>query len=105
MRISRTNYCARSAELPQYYFHLFNDEVLRDDTGQDLPDVSSARDAALQGISELIAEHLAAGKTVDLGHRIDVEDEAGRVATRVVFKDLFVYRGEPLTEAGNRLSC
>ena len=70
--------------------------MLKDDTGQDLPDLPAARQAAVRTIADMIAEHLSDGKAVDLGHRVDIEDGDGRLLDRVVFKDLFVFRGRQL---------
>jgi hypothetical protein len=82
--------------MPRYYFHLFNDGELRDETGQSFDGLIDARRAAVRGVSELIAESIAAGHRVDLDHRIDIEDSQGNVTSRVMFGDLFVYRGQPL---------
>lgn len=82
--------------MPRYYFHLYNDEILHDRTGQEFADLASARRAAVTGISELIAESLAAGKLVDLSHRIDVASPSGEIDARLVFRDLFVDGGRPL---------
>ncbi len=80
----------REAKLPRYYFHLYNDEVLHDQTGECHADVAAARQAATHSISELIAEHIVAGKLVDLRHRIDVEDSSGAAVATVKFGDFFV---------------
>lgn len=77
------------AVLPRYYFHLYNDEVLRDDVGEDFSDEGAAREAAVIGASELIAEHIAEGRLVDLRHRMEVEDEARRVTAVIEFSGLF----------------
>jgi hypothetical protein len=84
------------AGLPRYYFHLFNGEVLFDEVGQDFSSLEDARAGAIRGISELIAEHLAQHKSVDLAHRIEVSDDSGTTVDRVVFGELFIYRGAPL---------
>ncbi len=69
----------KEAPLAHYYFHLFNDEVLRDETGEDFIDDAAAREAAVRGISELIAEQIAGGRRVDLRHRIEIEDDQARI--------------------------
>ena len=76
--------------LPHYYFHLYNGETLRDDTGEDFANVEAAGKGAARAISELIAEHIAAGRTVDLRHRIEVEDSNGAVVVVVPFSQFFV---------------
>jgi hypothetical protein len=82
--------------LPRYFFHLYNDEVLRDDVGQEFANLDAARAGAALGISELIAEHLAQNKPVDLAHRIEIADDGGATVDKIVFGELFVYGGAPL---------
>ena len=82
--------------MPRYFFHLYNDEILHDDVGQDFAGAGAARAGALLGISELIAEHLAQNKSVELSHRIEIADHCGAIVDRIVFGDLFTCRGAPL---------
>jgi hypothetical protein len=77
------------AALPRYYFHLYNHEVLTDETGQLFNDESEARAAAVVGASELIASQVAAGVLVDLRHRIEIVDDHGEVAATIRFGELF----------------
>jgi hypothetical protein len=77
------------AALPQYYFHVYNDDVLRDQTGEEFIDADAARQAALRGISELVAENIVQGKLVDLSDRIDIADEHGQVVSTIRFGELF----------------
>jgi len=89
----------REAPLPRYYFHLYNDEVLRDETGESFVDAAAAREAAVRGISELIAEQIAAGRRVDLRHRIEIEDERSEIVCVVTFAQLFDGCEQPATPA------
>jgi hypothetical protein len=75
--------------LPRYYFHLYNDEVLRDETGEEFVSPEAARKAAVRGISELIAEQIAEGRQVDLRHRIEIADGRGEILFVIRFADLF----------------
>lgn len=75
--------------MPQYYMHLFNDEILRDQSGASFPDEQAAREGAIRAISELIAEHIVAGQPVDLSNRIEVEDDRGDVVETIKFGELF----------------
>jgi hypothetical protein len=77
---------------------LYNEQVLRDETGEHFADVVAAREAAVRGISELIAEKIAAGGRVDLRDRIEIEDEEGQIAV-LKFGDFFL-NGEETTEIG-----
>jgi len=75
--------------MPRYFIHLYNDQIMRDEVGQILPDDLHARDAAIIGASEIIAESIARGQLVDLRHRVEVENEAGVVTSTVKFSNLF----------------
>jgi len=75
--------------LPRYYLHLYNDEVVKDETGEIFADDGAAREAAVRGIAELIAEHIVAGNPVDLNDRIEIEDEQGKVVAIVTYAELF----------------
>ncbi len=62
----------------QFYFHLrAGDELLTDDEGQDLPDLSAARREAERGARELLAEAIRAGKE-DVAEAFVITDEHGR---------------------------
>jgi hypothetical protein len=80
---------SREASLPLFYFHLYNDEVLRDETGENFVDAATARIAAMRGISELIAEKIAAGERVDLRHRIEIEDDQAEIVCVLTFGEFF----------------
>lgn len=69
---------------------MYDDGVLRDQTGEECADEDAAHQAALCGISELIAETIVEGKLVDLAERIEVADEKGEIVTTVRFGDLFL---------------
>ena len=84
------------ARLPRYYFHLINGEVLCDETGQDFAGLEAARAGAILGVSELIGEHLAENRLVDLAHRIEIADESGKIVDKIIFGELFTYQGTRL---------
>jgi hypothetical protein len=63
--------------------------VLRDETGENFVDAAAAREAAVKGISELIAEQIATGHRVDLRHRIEIEDERGEITCVLRFGEFF----------------
>ena len=75
--------------MPRYFINLYNDEILKDDTGQVFSDDVAAREAAVLGASELIAEHVAAGTIVDLRNRVEVQNEDRSLAMTIRFGDLF----------------
>ena len=63
--------------MPRYYFHLHNDLLARDEEGRELPDLATAREEAIRGARDLIAEDIRRGK-VTLSHWIEIEDDAGQ---------------------------
>ena len=80
---------AKDAHLARYYFHLYNGEALCDDTGEDFVDDTAAREAAVRGIAELIAEQIAGGSRVDLRHRIEIQDDRGNIVCILKFGQFF----------------
>ncbi len=64
--------------LGHFYFHLREGgELLTDDEGQDLPDLSAARREAEQAARELLAEAIKAGKE-RVPEGFVIADETGR---------------------------
>ena len=62
----------------RFYFHLrAGDELLIDDEGADLPDLSAARREAAQAARELLAEAIRAGKE-EIPEAFVIADEDGR---------------------------
>lgn len=74
--------------MPRYYFHLYAKELMRDEVGEDLPGLLTAGEVARRSIGELIAEQIAQGQVVDLGHRLEVEGDDGIVMV-MKYGDLF----------------
>ena len=72
--------------MPRFLFHLYNDEITRDEEGQDFPDFESAQRAAFEAARAMIGEEARLGK-VNLSHRIEVEDEIGLPCFTVRFRD------------------
>jgi hypothetical protein len=72
--------------MPRFYFHLYNDEIVRDEEGLDLPDMDAARDEAMRAARELIGEEAKRGQ-VTLSHRIEVEDEIGLPCFTIRYRD------------------
>jgi hypothetical protein len=61
-----------------FYFHLKQgDELVIDEEGSNLPDLTAARDEALQSARELLASAIKAGSTV-VPDAIVVVDQEGR---------------------------
>ena len=64
--------------MARFYFHLKDgEELLTDDDGVDLPDVSHAKHEAIQSARELLAEAIKTGRP-EVPEAFVISDEAGR---------------------------
>ncbi|MDT9598652.1 DUF6894 family protein [Sphingosinicella rhizophila] len=71
--------------MPRYFFHIYNDAVIRDTQGEELPDLNTARDEALQAARALICLSVKKGH-VNLNHRVEVVNEDGECIAAVPFR-------------------
>lgn len=69
-----------------YHFNLFNSVTVPDDQGTDLPDLDAARAYALSNIRHIAAADVLEGQ-LDLGHRIEIADDAGTILLTLYFRD------------------
>jgi hypothetical protein len=73
--------------MPRYFFNVHNSiGLVEDEEGRDFADLDAARQAALKGAREIIAEDAAAG-VVDLRGRLDVLDASGIVVLVIPFAE------------------
>jgi len=72
--------------MPRYFFHIYDDLVVRDEEGTELPDAAAARRDAVAGIREMMGEQLRCGRLI-LHHRVEVEDERGALVLVVPFAE------------------
>jgi hypothetical protein len=72
--------------MPRFYFHLYNDDVVTDEEGRELPDAASARAEALREAREMMTDEVLKGK-ITLSHRIEVADENGAPVATIAFRD------------------
>lgn len=79
--------------MPRFHLNLFNDIDASDEEGAMYPDLSAAKSAAINGARALMAEHILAGRPIDLEHRVEISDEAGRVLALIPFRELITIRG------------
>ena len=70
--------------MPRYFFDICDDIVSTDEDGLDLADEDAARAEALRGARDLICEQVRNGR-INLGHRIEVLDEARRPVLTLTF--------------------
>ena len=71
--------------MPRFYFHLHNDVDVPDDEGIELPDLDAARAHAVRQARFTFGEMAKDQGRVVLHHRIDIEDEQGKVLGTVSF--------------------
>lgn len=72
--------------MPRYFFHVYDDLIVSDQHGIDFADAETACAAALAGAREMMCDQLVKGRLC-LYHRIEVEDEGGRVILTLPFGD------------------
>jgi len=77
--------------MPRYYFHLHNDFDVADEEGRELDGVDSAREQAILGARDLMAEEVMRGM-ITLSHWIEVRDERGEQVLTVLFRDALTVR-------------
>jgi hypothetical protein len=70
-----------------FFFDLYDDVVVSDDEGQDLPDLAAARITAIKSARQIACAQVLNGR-LNLTHRIEVRDESGSVVTTVLFGDV-----------------
>ena len=72
-----------------YFFHLRDgSDQLLDPEGVELPDLKAAEARALAAARDMLSEEMKLGR-LDLGYRIEVEDERGRVLHSLPLADAF----------------
>jgi hypothetical protein len=72
--------------VPRFYFHLINDLDVSDHEGVELPDLDSAREVARCNARMLMGQVLKEEGHINLSHRIEIEDDHGRVLDTVWFR-------------------
>ncbi len=69
----------------RFYFHLqAQDQIVPDDEGQELPDLSAAEHEAIEAARELLAEAIRSGKP-EVPEAFVIADEEGRALALVPF--------------------
>jgi len=72
--------------MPLFRFHLYNDIETMDPVGRVFPDFDAAHGDAIQNARALMAADLTGKGEINLGHWIELEDDAGEIAI-VAFRD------------------
>lgn len=72
--------------MPRFRFHVVNDIDAPDEEGEELANLAAAHLKAIDYARDLASAAVRLGK-LDLRHRIDVEDDEGKVLLTVTFAD------------------
>lgn len=72
--------------MPRFFLSLRDGEFLPDDEGQEFADLDAARDTALRGAREIMAEDVKRG-VLSLNDSVEITDENGTRVATVVFRD------------------
>jgi hypothetical protein len=72
--------------MPRFYFHLYNDEISRDEEGKELSDPSVAHKTALAYARDMAAVTVREGR-LNLSHCIEVTDQDGSVVLTLPFRN------------------
>jgi len=78
--------------MPRYFFHIFNDEIVIDKEGSELPDINRAREKAISGARSLICQSVENGH-LNLNHRLEVCDEGDTRLFTLTFREAFRLEG------------
>jgi len=73
--------------VPRFFFHLYDDLIVRDEEGKELPDLETARSLAASSARHIACTEVMQGH-LNLQHRIEVEDEVGAGLFSVRFNDV-----------------
>jgi hypothetical protein len=72
--------------MPVYHFHVLNDIDAPDEDGLEFDNLAAAHLKAIHFARDLASAAVQQGR-LDLKHRIDIEDDTGKVLATVTFKD------------------
>ena len=79
--------------MARFYFRLIDDYDVPDVEGVELLDVNSAREVARCHARMLMGQVLEDAGRINLSHRIEIEDDHGRVVDSVWFRDVVHVEG------------
>ncbi len=78
--------------MPLFYFHLYDDFVVKDEEGIFAADVAAARDQAVRNARSIIAAQVMEGR-LNLAHRIEIVDSNQEPMLTVPFRDAVKVEG------------
>jgi hypothetical protein len=75
--------------MPRFFLHIHNENGLtRDEEGMDASDQAAACAVARDSIRSIVSAEAREG-LIDLGGRIEIEDDIGNLLTEIIFIDAF----------------
>jgi hypothetical protein len=80
---------AATTVMPRYHFNIYDDEIVTDREGLELPDEEAARAEGLRGARDLMCAQLRKGR-LNLSHRVEVIDERGGLVLVLPFGDAVI---------------
>ena len=80
--------------MPRFRFHLYNDIETMDPVGRVFPDLAAAQVDAIRNARALMATELTGKGEINIGHWIELEDEAGEIVV-VPFRDAVTIHDSP----------
>lgn len=74
--------------MPHFHLNVFDDSVVLDEEGVDLPDLATAMAHAVRGAREMIAADVIAGKPIDQSYHVEIADRSGHVLKSIRYGDM-----------------
>ena len=74
--------------MTRYFFHLYNDVEAPDPDAVELPNFGAARTVAIHNARFTVAETIKTEGRFIGDHRIDIEDDDGKVLESIYFRDV-----------------
>ena len=73
--------------MPRFFFHLFDDTVVLDEEGRELPDAEAAKQEGISNARQIACAEVMEGH-LGLNHRIEVTDVNDSPVATITFKDV-----------------
>ena len=77
--------------MPRFYFHRDGDHLIEDQEGSECPDLEAAREEAINGVREILAEAIAQGRE-PIGEAVLIVDDQSRECGSVRYVDVLPER-------------
>jgi len=77
-----------SSCMARFHINIFNDLEVKDEEGSELADLPAAKQLAITGARQMIAEHVMHARPINLRHRVEITDPGGKVLAVIPFGEL-----------------